>query len=160
MLPMMSHSRMTLRTSNVAVLVASVLLLAVSQGHACTWAVGYFYEVTALKGRVVGTTTRGLPRWLRQSFPRKHAKLALYEYRWPRSRNDVPRVTQKAEADNEGKFDFGPLGTGHYTLIIDDEDWFDVEVKQLPQVTESVTIDVSPVSPDCTGGHEFIVKTQ
>jgi len=39
-------------------------------------------------------------------------------------------------------FDFGPLRTGHYTLAIDGEDSFDVEIKELPQVTESVTIDV------------------
>jgi hypothetical protein len=60
--------------------------------------------------------------------------------------------------DREGRFDFGPLGTGHYTLEIDGKDWFDVEIKVLPQVTESVTIDVSPVFPDCTEGHEFVVK--
>jgi hypothetical protein len=57
-------------------------------------------------------------------------------------------------------FDFGPLRTGHYRLAIDDKDSFDVEIKELPQVTESVTIDVSPVYPDCTGGHEFIVRTR
>ena len=47
---------------------------------------------------------------------------------------------------------------GHYTLRIDGGSLFDVEVKDLPRVTASLTIDVSPVSPDCTGGHEFIVK--
>jgi hypothetical protein len=153
---------MTLRARNTAVAVASLLLLAVSQGHACEWAIGYFYQVTALKGQVVGTNSHHLyvPRWLRQSFTRKQSKLALYEYRWPRGRNKMPPIIRSVETDNKGRFDFGPLGTGHYTLIIDDEDSFDVEIKELPQVTESVTIDVTPVFPDCTGGHEFIIKSK
>ncbi len=152
---------MTLRGTIAPVALAALLLLAVSQAHACEWAIGYFYQVTALKGRVVGTDSRAyLPRWLRQSFAKKHARLVLYEYRWPRTRNDVPPVIRTVETDSEGMFDFGPLKTGHYTLIIEDEDSFDVEVKESAHVTESVTIDVTPVSPDCTGGHEFIVKTK
>jgi len=148
------------RVKNTATVLASLLLLAVLQAHACTWAVGYFYQVTALKGQVVGTTYHGLPRWLRQSFAKKHAKLVLYEYRWPRARNIMPPIVKRLETDGKGVFDFGPLRTGHYTLAIDGEDSFDVEIKELPQVTESVTIDVSPVYPDCTGGHEFNVKTR
>ena len=72
----------------------------------------------------------------------------------------MPPIIRRVETDGEGRFDFGPLETSHYTLIIDSEDSFDVELKKLPQVTESVTIDVSPVLPDCTGGHEFIVRTK
>ena len=72
----------------------------------------------------------------------------------------MPPVIRTVETDTEGRFDFGPLGTGHYTLAIDGNDSFDVEIKVLPQATESVTIDVSPVFPDCTGGHEFVVKTK
>jgi hypothetical protein len=152
---------MMLRVRSTAVVLATFLLLAVLRAHACSWATDYFYQVTALRGRVVGTNSRVyLPRWLRQSFAKKHAKLALYEYRWPRARNDVPPIIRMVETDGEGGFDFGPLVPGHYTLIIEGEDLFDVEVKESPQVTESVTIDVSPVSPDCAGGHEFIVKTK
>ncbi len=146
------------RVKNTATVLASLLLLAVLQAHACTWAVGFFYQVMALKGQVVGTTYHGLPRWLRQSFAKKHAKLVLYEYRWPRARNDMPPIVKTLETDGKGVFDFGPLPTGHYTLVIDGEDSFDVEIKELQQVRESVTIDVSPVYPDCTGGHEFNVK--
>ena len=145
---------------NTAAVLPSLFLLAVLQTHGCTWAVGFFHQVTALKGHVVGTTYHGLPRWLRQSFANKHAKLVLYEYRWPRARNDMPRIVKTLETDGKGVFDFGPLRTGYYTLAIDGEDSFDVEIKELPQVTESVTIDVSPVYPDCTGGHEFNVKTR
>ena len=113
-----------------------------------------------MKGRVVGTKSGGLPRWLRQSFAKKHAKLALYEYRSPRARWDDGSLIKTVETDDQGNFDFGSLRVGHYTLRIDDNDLFDVEVKDLPRVTSSVIIDVSPVSPDCSGGHEFIVRAR
>jgi hypothetical protein len=144
----------------IALAVASLVLLFVVDTSACSFAIGYFHQVTALKGRVVGTKSHGLPRWLRQSFARKHAKLALYEYRWPRTSWDDASLIKRIETDDRGNFDFGSLRTGHYTLRIDDNDLFDVELKDLPRVTESVTIDVSPVYPDCTGGHEFVVKTR
>lgn len=48
---------------NTAVALTSLLLLAVLLARACDWAVGYFYEMTALKGQVVGTTFHGLPSW-------------------------------------------------------------------------------------------------
>jgi hypothetical protein len=146
----------------VALAVASLVLLSVSDMRACEFVEGYFYQVTALKGQVVGTTFRGLPRWLRQSIARKHAKVTLYEYRRPSRRTDQPLV-KTLETDGEGKFDFGPLKTGHYELVVG-EVWslesFDVEVKELPHGTESVTVDASPFYPDCTGGHEFIVRAK
>ena len=141
----------------IALTIALLVLLSVSQTRACSLALGYFYQVSALKGRVVGTHSHHIfaPRWLRQSFVRKHAKLALYEYRQPW--NDTLLV-KTIETDDSGSFDFGPLKLGHYMLRIDDNDLFDVEVKDLPRKTESVTIDVSPIRPDCKGGHEFLVK--
>jgi hypothetical protein len=33
---------------------------------------------------------------------------------------------------------------------------FDIEVTDARKATNSITIDVSPVQPDCSGGHEFI----
>lgn len=39
-------------------------------------------------------------------------------------------------------------------------DAFDVEIKKLSVETSLVEIDVSPVNPDCTGGHEFISHTK
>jgi hypothetical protein len=92
---------------------------------------------------------------LRQSFARKHAKLALYKYSQPW---DETLLVKTVETDDHGSFDFGPLTLGHYTLRIDESDLFDVEIKELPRKTESVTIDVSPINPDCKGGHEFIVR--
>jgi hypothetical protein len=143
----------------VVLAVALLVLILVSRTSACQFARGYFYQVTALKGRVVGTPWHGLPRWLRQSFAKKHAKLALYEYRWPLAAWYEALVVKTHETDSHGDFDFGPPKTGHYMLRIDDENLFDVEVKEdLPRVTDSVIVDVSPVFPDCTGGHEFVVK--
>jgi hypothetical protein len=135
---------------------ASLVLLSVSNTTACTMAIGYFYQVTALKGRVVGTTFHA-PRWLRQSFARTHIKLALYEYRHPWDRT---LLVETVETDDHGNFDFGLLKIGHYTLSVDSGGLFDVEVKDSEPVTESVTVDVSPIYPDCTGGHEFIVKNR
>lgn len=143
-----------------ALAVISLALLSAFHANACSFPWGYFYQITALKGRVVGTREHHLfdpPRWLRQTFVRKHAKLTLYEYREP---FDKSLLVKTVETDDHGSFDFGPLRIGHYTLRIDDDNSFDVEIKDLPQKTESVTIDASPVYPDCSGGHEFIIKTK
>jgi hypothetical protein len=147
--------------------IAVAVLLFVGQAEPCSWATGYFYQVTGLCGKVVGAKLGLLQYagWFRRSFVRKHAELALYSYRAPmNSRNDMPLV-KKVTADNDGDFDFGSLSYGHYTLIIDDADWgsstrFDVEVKVLPRETDSVTVDISPNFPDCKGGHEFIVNSK
>jgi hypothetical protein len=99
------------------------------------------------------------PRWLRQRVSRGNVSLRLYEYRWPRDiRESQPVATVKT--DEHGRFDFAALREGHYTLVVDwpaaYSDFFDVEIKKLLVETSSVKIDVSPVDPDCTGGHEFI----
>ncbi len=98
--------------------IISLVLLSASPVSACTLA-PYFYQITALRGRVVGTHShhRFAPRWLRQSFIRKHAKLALYEYTQPW---DETLLVKTIETDDRGSFDFGPLKLGHYTLRIDD----------------------------------------
>src|SRR5258708_37754365 len=140
----------------IALTIALLVLLSASQTRACTLALGYFYQVSALKGRVVGThNLTYAPRWFRHSFVRTHAKLARDEYRHPW---DESSLVKTVETDNQGNFDFGPLKIGHYTLRIDDNDLFAVEVKELPRITASVTIDVSPIHPDCKRGHEFIVR--
>jgi hypothetical protein len=157
---------LTLRMRSAVVAIAFLLLFGVPQARPCTWAVGYFYQVTALKGQVVGTNIALLQsaRWLRQAFVRKHAKLTLYEYRWPRALNNMVPV-KTVVTDTNGKLDFGTLRLGHYTLVADEEnwgssEWFDVELRDLPRVTEFVTIDVSPNFPDCTGGQEVVVKAK
>jgi len=148
-------------------LVAVFILFVVAQAYPCSWAKGYFYQVTRLRGKVVGAKMGPLQyaRWLRQSFVRSGAKLTVYEYRWPiHSRSEMPLI-KTTEADSHGGFDFGVLPPGHYTLIVDDvtwghSDWFDFEVTPLHRETASVTVDISPHFPDCKGGHELIVKSE
>ena len=140
-------------------IVLAALLCLVYPAYPCSWAIGYFHQVTCLRGTVAGMN-RGWPRWLRQRVRRDNVNLRLYEYRWPlRDRSEMPLV-KTVKTDNGGRFDFGELPEGHYTLVID---WpseygesFDVEIKKLSRPTTWVKIDVSPVYPDCTGGHEFI----
>ena len=147
-------------------LIAFFILVVVAQAYSCSWATGYFHQVTRLRGTVVGAKIGPLQyvRWLRQSFVKSGAKLTVYEYHWPiRSRSDMP-VIKAIEADSRGSFDFGTLPSGHYTLIVDDHrwghsDWFDFETAKLPKETSSVTIDISPHFPDCKGGHEFLTKS-
>jgi hypothetical protein len=152
------NTKLLSRHTKIVLGIASLLLFSALQTGACTLAVGYFYQVTVLKGRVVGTRKPTYaPRWFRQSFVRKHTKLALYEYG---QRTNQTSNVKTVETDDHGNFDFGPLQKGHYTLRIDDNDYFDVEVQGLPPMTASVTIDVSPIHPDCKGGHEFIVRSR
>jgi hypothetical protein len=87
--------------------------------------------------------------------------LTLYEYRSPARVEDRKRVAV-IKADSHGNFDFGVLPAGHYSLAIDVKDsdrmggWFDVEVTDTVKPTKAVVVDVSPIAPDCAGGHEFI----
>ena len=74
-------------------------------------------------------------------------------------------MVKNVVTDQDGRFDFGPLNDGHYTLVID---WpsksahsFDVELKRnLAKQTSDIKIDVTWFYPDCTGGHEFVVSSQ
>jgi hypothetical protein len=127
---------------------------------ACSWAVGYFHQVTAIRGRIVGSSW--LPfRWFRQSVGIGEATVTLYEYRWPAKINELKK-TAAIKTDSSGNFDFGSIPQGHYYLEISIAGsdrmggLFDVEVTNAVKPTKSVTIDISPVYPDCTGGHEFI----
>jgi hypothetical protein len=145
----------------------ALVLLAVAPADACSWARGYFHQVTQLRGNVVGARLGPLQyaRWLRQSFSRRNVKLALYEYRWPIAvRNEMPLV-KTTHTDRHGSFDFGLLLPGHYALVLDDEDWgssewFDVEIRSSTRETASVSVDISPHFPSCGGGHEFVVNSR
>ena len=138
------------------------LLSIVPAAYPCSWAIGYFYQVTRLQGKVVGVKDgdfRHRIRSLRQQVTVDHAKLKLYAYPYPRQDGLQDHLVKQVEADNLGHFDFGALSPGNYTLTIVSpwgEDRFDVEVVNLKKPTASVTIDVSPNYPDCTGGHEFL----
>lgn len=145
-------------------LACSLVLLLAQSASSCSWSMGYFYQVTSLRGRVVGTTWHGMPRSVRQSLAAKHVTLKLYEYQWPAQPLHERPALKTVETDDNGKFDFGALAIGHYSLSIEGQgfgDGYDVEIKQgLPRVTDSLIIDASPVYPDCTGGHEFIVLSK
>jgi hypothetical protein len=147
-------------------IIASLSLATISPAHSCSLIPGYFYQLTALKGQVVGAQNfilQSIP-WLRQSLGRNHAELTLYEYSQTKSLATRPKLKTIA-ADSHGNFDFGPITPGHYALTIHEPTWnnsdyFDVEIKSLPTPTASVLIDISPIHPDCTGGHQIIVKTK
>ena len=89
------------------------------------------------------------------------AKLEVYEYR--RKWKEGMQPLAQTVANSSGEFDFASLKEGHYTLHINGggmEDWFDIEVTSKVPETKQMTIDISPFSPDCTGGHEIEVQTK
>ena len=130
-------------------------------GQACSLAPGYFHQVTVIRGRVVGKNLGPLGfRWLRQSFSVEEATLTLYEYR--SAGFDELKKVAVVTTDRHGDFNFGSILKGHYFLniVVKDSDrlggLFEVEVTDAVKTTKNVTIDVSPIHPDCKGGHEFI----
>jgi len=148
--------------SLIATSVLCVTLMFGGEAFGCTLASGYFHQVTAIKGRVVGKNLGPFGfRWLRQSFSVRNAMLSLYEYRWPAKLQDLRRIAV-VKSDSHGSFDFGKLAPGHYSLIVGVPNsdnlgaWFDVEITDKVDPTESVLLDISPIHPDCTGGNEFI----
>jgi len=145
----------------IIAIVMFVVLIS-SLGGACSWVVGHFHQVTAIRGRVVGRNLGPLQfRWLRQSFSVSEATLTLYEYR-PLAKVEDRKKIAVIKTDSHGNFDFGAVPKGHYSLDIGVKDsdrmggWFDVEVTDTVKPTNNIVIDVSPIAPDCTGGHEFI----
>jgi hypothetical protein len=93
-------------------------------------------------------------------FPVSGAELTIYEYNQAFHWDRKPAVA-KTNANSAGEFEFGEIPEGHYRLEIIGRnlyDLFDVEITRKAPVTKSITIDVSPIFPDCTGGHEFEVE--
>ena len=92
-------------------------------------------------------------------FTVRDATLYVYEYHDPMKVEDLKPIG-RAATDSHGNFDFGTLPKGHYLLEIalngSGVDWFDVEITNNTKATKSVLIDISPVAPDCSGGHEFL----
>jgi len=138
-----------------------VLAVMVEVGDTCTLAHGYFHQVTLVRGRLVGKDLGVLGfRWLRQSFSVPNATLTLYEY--SSARLEDWREIATVRTDDRGDFDFGPIAKGHYFLdiVVKGSDslggLFDVEVTDTVKATKNITIDISSIHPDCTGGHEFI----
>ena len=149
---------------------ASLLLAAqvviTPSAHACSQAPGHFHQVTLLRGTVVGVNSgdfRHMFPWLRHHAPRGNVALTLYEYRWPFNSRSELRAVKTIRSNEHGFFDFGALQEGHYTLAVETPwgygDWYDVQVTKAAKRTAAVMIDVSPVYPDCSGGHQFLVTT-
>jgi hypothetical protein len=143
------------------------LLLLVPAAYSCSWVEGYFHQVTRLRGTVVGVKNGDLRhpfRFMRQRVEVGQARLTLYYYPYRWTDGVKNRIVKQVVADDHGNFDFGTLAVGHYALLIAStrgEEVFDVQVTTpLQKPTASVTIDVSPNYPDCTGGHEFISTTE
>jgi hypothetical protein len=150
------HSRAALR-----ILIVLGIAVAIPVAYSCSWATGYFYQVSWLRGKLVGVNEgdwRRPFRWMRQRVERGNVRLVLCEYRSPREKGTELPVVKAATTDAHGDFDFGTVGRGHYTLKIDGpgvEDSFDVEITPGAMKADRVLIDISPVYPDCTCGHEF-----
>jgi len=142
--------------------ITALILLVCFATHAdaCSWTVGYFRQVTRLKGKVVGKSLGPLQfRWLRRAFSVSGAELEVYEYSrpWPKDAQPFARTV----ANPAGEFEFAALKEGHYTLRIRGggmQDAFDVEITSKVPFTKEVTLDISPIFPDCSGGHEFEVQ--
>jgi hypothetical protein len=145
------------------ILIVACLLFSSVFVSSCEWAQGYFHQVTVIKGQVVGKSLWLTQwRWLRQSFSVTNAELILFKYPDAYSPLDkLPKPVARTRTDSKGWFDFGTVPRGRYTLIVRSgelSDWFDVEVTPTVPATDYVKVDVSPNRPDCTGGHEFIVR--
>ncbi len=139
------------------------LITLIRAAYPCSLAIGYFYQVTRLRGTVVGVNNGDLRhpfRWARQRAIRPNVKLTLYEYRWPVKATDERTIIKVVKTDGNGGFDFATLPTGHYTLDINDpwggRSMFDVEIVSLPKPVDFEIIDISPVYPNCKGGHESV----
>jgi hypothetical protein len=157
-------ARMKAMTRFCRIALLAALVFRVQQAFPCSWAIGYFHQVIHLRGTLVGMDSHGWPRWIRQRATRSNVKLSLFECRWPLHDWKERPLVKTVQTDRDGEFDFGSVKDGHYTLVIDwpvaHGDSFDVEIRGLPRPTKSVTIDVSPVYPDCSGGHEFIALSE
>jgi hypothetical protein len=156
-------------TRNLVRVVACYLLTftaLIPKASPCSLIEGYFYQVTRLRGMVVGVGEgdyRHTIRWLRQQAVTGGMKLSLYAYSQSLKNPGYTRPIKFAKTDKDGKFDFGALPRGQYRLFIEapgGTEQFDVEIAQLKQTTESVMIDVSPIDPDCKGWYEFIITSK
>jgi hypothetical protein len=143
----------------VATSVLCITFLFSAEAFSCTLAPGYFHQVTAIRGRVVGKNLGPFDfRWLRRRFSVGNATLSLYEYRWPAKLEDRKRIAI-VKSDSDGNFDFGNVAPAHYSLVVEVPNsdslgaWSDVEITDKVRPTKTVLLDVSPIHP---GGNEFI----
>jgi len=139
------------------------LALSLPLSFACSFPIGYFYQVSNLRGTIVGVANhdpRHESRLMRQRVTQEGLLVTLREYRWPVQDTSKLRVIAQTKTGKNGEFDLSNAPDGHFFLDIDTpwgDDSYSIQVAHHPQGNRSLLIDVSPVHPDCTGGHEFIV---
>jgi hypothetical protein len=151
-----------MRKVKIFITILAIVFCFAITGDACSLIRGYFHQVTHLKGRVVGKSLGAIQfRWLRRMYNVSGAELEVYEYGrpWPRDAKPLAQTI----ANSAGEFEFGTLKEGHYSLFIKGggmQDSFDIEITNKVPRTKEVTLDISPIFPDCTGGHEFEVQAE
>jgi hypothetical protein len=131
---------------------------------ACDLLEDNFHQITRLSGSVVGVAKsdpRHNVKSIRQSVPVKKAKLELFSYSTTQTKIWERKPLFTKFSDDKGIFDFGQIPDGRYTLLISTEwndDEYAVEITQKVHKSDLIKIDISPVNPDCTGGHEFLIN--
>ncbi|MDR3754764.1 MAG: hypothetical protein P4K93_06070 [Terracidiphilus sp.] len=140
-----------------------VLAVSVPLSYACSFPIGYFYQVSNLRGTIVGVANHDLrheSRLMRQRVTQEGLLVTLREYRWPVEDKGKLRIIARTKTGKNGEFDLSNAPDGHYFLDIDTlwgGDTYTIQIVHRLQRNQSVLIDVSPVYPDCTGGHEFVI---
>jgi hypothetical protein len=141
-----------------------LLLVFATDAPACTWARGYFHQVTHLNGRVVGRSLGPLQfQWLRRMFSVGNAELLIFNYNQPSTWHTKALAIAVTRTNPAGEFEFKGVPEGHYLLVIDGgslQDAFQVEITSKVKPTKSILIDISPTFPDCTGGHQMEISSK
>jgi hypothetical protein len=91
------------------------------------------------------------------------AELTLFDYNQPFRWDKKPPAVALTRTTSAGEFEFGNVKEGHYRLEIRGETMyglFDVEITTQAPTTKSIVIEVSPIFPDCKGGHEFEIEEE
>src|ERR1700733_6088645 len=107
------------RLFNLRCLVVTAVCLTAPAAMACSWAEGYFFQVTSLRGSIVGVgdgDPRHMIKWMRQHVAQGYVSMTLYQYRWPANLDELKTI-RKVKADANGRFEFGSLDKGHYKLV-------------------------------------------
>ena len=138
-----------------------VLLIIASRADACSLALKV-YQVTSLKGVVVGKSLGPLQfHWLQRRFSVSGAQLEVFEDSGPTLSHQKPLA--QTVSDKAGEFAFGPLKDGRYAFHVKGsgmDDWFVVEIANKPPATKRIMVDISPIHPDCSGGHAILIQAE
>jgi hypothetical protein len=74
-----------------------------------------------------------------------------------------PKLLAQTVSDKAGEFEFGTLKEGRYALHIKGsgmDDWFAVEITNKALATKRIMVDISPIHPDCSGGHAILIEAE